>query len=256
MNRLAFIIVLLLPSTCFGQTIAQFCPLNDNAASTTIVATVGTALALAGGKNTNAIPSATGPGNLITASLNFDGTATDYINSSTFFQRANNTAGTFSFWVNLDSVTTQHLAGTTGNGNHRVTIASSTTIEVRDSATTRTYTVPAMATGTWYNVLVTFDTSNNCKVFVNGVESSTGSQTVAAVLSTALARSFVTGMDGRMAWVKRSTSDDSAIAASYYYAEGVPASGAVVKILLQLSDARLRRQTKHFDTYGVYALAP
>ena len=31
---------------------------------------------------------------------------------------------------------------------------------------------------------------------------------------------------------------------------------SVAKILLQLSDARLRRQSKHFATYGVYALTP
>ncbi len=46
--------------------------------------------------------------------------------------------------------------------------------------------------------------------------------------------------------------DGGDIGAMPYAAANKP----VAKILLQLSNARLRKQTKHFDTYGVYALTP
>lgn len=202
------------------MSLTQHWPFNDNAASTTIVATTGTNISLSGGNNTSDLYSPTGPGNLITASLNLNGT-TDYINApGGLISRPLNNAFSISFWVNLDSVTTQHLAGTTSNSNHRYTLASPTSFEVR-TASTFTYAIPTVTTGTWINPLITYDTSNNCRVFLNGVESSSGAQTVGGVSSLVFGRSLATEMDGRMAWVKVWDSDESANAAAIYAEGGV-----------------------------------
>lgn len=54
-------------------------------------------------------------------------------------------------------------------------------------------------------------------------------------------------------WTWATSSDKAAAMASF---KAAASSSAVAKILLQLSDARLRRQSKHFATYGVYSLSP
>lgn len=61
---------------------------------------------------------------------------------------------------------------------------------------------------------------------------------------------------GRIAGVRIYGSDESANLAAIMAEKDSPASSAVMKILQLLSDARAIRQFKHFDTYGVYALAP
>lgn len=214
---------ILLSAPCFGA-LTQHWELDDNAASTTVVATVGTNVALAGGDNTSVVHSTDAPGNLITASFDLDGSA-DYLDTSTLISRALNNAYSLSLWVKFDSVTSQPIFGRVDNANHRMTLANSTTIEVRGTSTL-TYTISAVSTGVWYNILLTFDASNNCRVFVNGTESPTGSQVGTGISSLVIGKSLSSFLDGHVAWVKRFDSDESANAGTIH-AEGVSSGSPV-----------------------------
>jgi len=92
-----------------------------------------------------------------------------------------NYGGAISLWVkpnDLDGI----LLGNTANANVYIRLTNSTTIGVQSAlGTLVNYTVPTMSTGTWYNIIIRFVGSNNVKVYLNGVESSSGSQAQSTV---------------------------------------------------------------------------
>lgn len=108
--------------------------------------------------------------------------------------------------------------------------SSDTAIQVRDStATTRTYAVPSLGTDNWCFLMVTRDTSNNVRVYINGTESSTGSQTLTGTFGT-----FTVGirngtyLDGQVAGLKVYDDDQSANAASIYATENASTSRPII----------------------------
>jgi len=63
-----------------------------------------------------------------------------------------------------------------------IRIFSTTTIQVdSNNSSTTTFTLPVtLTTGVWYHVAVTRDAAGNCNVWLNGVRSTSGNQTVSA----------------------------------------------------------------------------
>lgn len=203
------------------MALTSFWPLDDNAASTTIVATTGSNGTLEGGDNTDA-KDVTGPGNLITAGLALNGTDDAIVVSG--FTLSAGSAGSISIWFRPDSFSIAYLiAANASNANGSISASDSTTIRIRPgiSATGTNFTVPTMSTGTWYHLLVAKDASDNYRVFLNGEESSSGTQvnTNAWAAITRIGRNATAFAAGAFAYAKRFDTDESANAAALY-AEG------------------------------------
>ena len=88
-----------------------------------------------------------------------------------------------SLWFNFDSFSSvQGLILDNSSSVKFMSVDSSTAIRVRDGSNARTYTVPTMSTGTWYHLLLVTQLASptQAKIYLNGTESSTGSQTLNA----------------------------------------------------------------------------
>lgn len=199
------------------MALTHFWKLDDNAASTTVVATVGTNATLLGGDNTSAKHSATGPGTQITSSFDLNGTD-DAIDITGLFSRTSGQAWSVSAWWNRDATGNFGIVGTSGSANGRITSAGDTIIRVTSSDGTGIvdFTV-SFSSGTWYHVLVTHSAGNSLRCFVNGVESVSGAQTFAKTLTVnTIAKQNAVFLNGRIAWVKLFDSDESANVADLY----------------------------------------
>lgn len=194
--------------------------LDDNAASTTVVATIGNNCTLEGGENTSGVQTLSGPGSLAYA-FDLDGNDALVIGGIATINYTNGQEFTFSGWVNLDSLTAQPVWGRNTSSAGSISVLNSTTIRVVSSVATQDYTVPAMSTGTWYHIFITrAQTTNSLRVFLNGVESSTGPQAVAGGFNISRAGRHDTAyLDGRMSQLRFFNNDESANVATYY-AEG------------------------------------
>jgi hypothetical protein len=151
------------------MTLLAHWPLNDNAASTTVVATVGTNGTLNGGDKTLA-----GPGGSITAGLQMNGTD-DYIDvASTGLVFASGDVWSVSWWAKRgDGVEQRWIGGTSfswikGNGGGSVQYTSG-------GGGSKNYTTPSQGTA-WHHFLMTHDASNNVRLWMDGTESSAGTQ--------------------------------------------------------------------------------
>jgi hypothetical protein len=210
------------------MALIQHWKLDDNAASTTVVATVGTNGTLEGGDNTSVKHSATGPGTAITSSFDLNGTddAIDISGASLSF--AAGSAFSLSFWAKWDAATGR-VFGAVGANTNRVIKSSATAFILNASGAANTFTVPSMDTTSWYHVLVTRTTGDAIRLFLDGVESSTGSITVAQTFApTRIGLSNATYNDGKLAWVKVFDSDESANVATLF-AEKDAAGGSSPK---------------------------
>jgi hypothetical protein len=224
--------------------LTQHWKLDDNAASTTVVATAGTNGTLNGGDNTSA-KTVGGPGGSITAGFDFNGTddAVDISAASVSF--ASGTAFSVSFWAEWDASTDSALGNTSNASVSRIYKSSDTTITISDNAGSSTnFTVPSLGTSAWCHVLVA-RTGSSMRVFVNGVESSSGAQTRTGIFAPNRIgqRGGSTFHDGKLAQVKIFNSDESANVATLY-AEGTGGggSGAAVHYYQQQSAVDRDRQ--------------
>lgn len=206
------------------MALTQHWPLNDNAASTTVVATVGNNAALLGGDNTSA-KSVAGPGNLATHGFSLNGTddAIDITGANISF--GSGVACSFSAWFKKVAGVLCIFGTTSATSSNSIRITADTTVIVRPASTGLTYTIPNIADGAWHHILVTRDTSNNWRVFIDGVESVTGSQAGAAAmtLGNTIARVGLVNTDfsdGAFSYLKVFDSDESANVATLY-AEGI-----------------------------------
>lgn len=146
---------------------------QDNAASTTVVATVASNGTLNGGSNTSAI-STTGPGNLYPLALHFDG-SDDYISITNLSASISSTA-TVCLWVKLD-VATPAASAQTGLMGITTTLAShypytdgSAYLGVLRNNRVNSITLPGGVTRTaWHHVAIVTQTgANGWKLYVNG----------------------------------------------------------------------------------------
>lgn len=220
---LPLVLLWLMTSHIFAAVVAHY-ELDDNAASTTVVATVSTDGTLNGGDDTNTLHTTDGPGNEITWSMDLDGSA-DYISVTGTSQTG---AYTDSIWFKYDTITsTPYLIGQ--NGIDRGYYIKSSTVITAAYGTDNDFTVSAMSSGTWYNLIMIRDASDNLHCYLNGTESSTGSiaftgdftrSNVGAKSSSG--RRF----DGKLARYKTWDSDETSNV-SAIYAEGVATGGTV-----------------------------
>lgn len=162
------------------MALIQFWPLNDNAASTTVAATVGTNATLAGGDNTSAKTTA-GPGGSITLGLLLNG-SDDHIN---FAASSVSLPGLMSgsIWFKRTGVVAR-LIGAAITSVGRIFALNDTTIRVvSPGGVNHDFTVPSMGTTNWHHLLVTRNGSDAVQVFLDGVESSTGDLTIAGTFA-------------------------------------------------------------------------
>lgn len=182
---------------------------QDNAASTVVVATVGTDAALVGGDNTSVKASA-GPGTALTNAFDLNGSDDAVDVSAAAISFAGGTALSLALWFWRDGATSNQLLGTSGTGNNSVSFQSATVIRVR-TVVSSDFTVASVSTGAWHHLLVTRTTGNSVRLFVDGVESSTGALSNTATVSyNRIGLSNASFFDGRICDVRVYNSDESA----------------------------------------------
>lgn len=208
--------------------------LDDNAASTTVVATVGSDGTLQGGDNTSD-KATTGPGGSITGALQLNG-SDDYVSLASV-----NPGGTssYSVWFKCDVTASAFtvLGGSSSGANQFIYANSDTTIVTRGGATpSASFTVPAMGT-TWHHLLVVWTNSGvDCRVFLDGTESASGTQATSSNLTLtkigARAATPANFFDGAIAQVKVYNTDESANVATLY-AEGTGGGGSAMPVIFR-----------------------
>ncbi len=202
------------------MALIQHWALNDNAASTTVVATVGNNGTLAGGDNTSVKYTVDGPGGSITACFDLNGTDDAVTITGAALNFASGAAWSVSAWCNFDATTGTIIGLSSQASTHRIIKSTDAQILVRGSSGGITFTTPSLGTTNWHHILVTHDTSNNVRVFIDGTESSSGTQALAGTFGPdSLARTSTAFYDGRLAWVKVFDSDEAANVGTLY-AEG------------------------------------
>jgi hypothetical protein len=201
---------------------------QDNAASTVVVATVGTNGTLLGGDNTSALSQADGPGTAYPRSLLLDGLA-DYIDfTASAVSFASGTAFSLAFWAKPTAIAgTPPVIGITGATTSRIRISAANTIVTL--ATQATFAlVNACVNSVWQHFLVTRTAGNSVRAFLDGVESSTGAQARAETFApTWIGRGNTGYYPGRIADVRVYNSDESSNVAAIM-AEADLAGGAVL----------------------------
>lgn len=218
------------------MALTQHWQLDDNAASTTVVATVGTNATLEGGDNTSVLHDTSTPGGSITASLHLNGTDDKIDISGAGVTFGNNTAWSFSIWFKADVTTgTPSIWTPLATQAGSIYRGSDTVIRYQTpGAVDFSWTVSAMGTANWHHLLVTCTAGRAMRVFLDGTESSTGTQTPANTSITPVrigGRSAAGFWDGFFAWAKVFNSDESANVATLY-AEGVTSGGAVIPVFM------------------------
>lgn len=177
-------------------------PLNDNAASTTVVATVGANGTLLGGDNTS-VKSTTGPGTGIPLAFDLNGTDDAIDISAAAFSRTAGQEWTASAWVNKDGTGNYGIFGINGATTSRITFVGTTTIRVTGAGGTSVDFAFTFSTATWYNIVVTHTSGDVIRCYSNGVESATGALSLAQTFApTRVGNQNTVFMDGRMAMAK------------------------------------------------------
>jgi hypothetical protein len=154
--------------------------LDDNAASTTVVATVGNNGTLGGGENTSAKHTVVswGPSGSITSAFDLNGTD-DVVSIDVGSPDISVMEFALSIWAKLDAVP-GYLVGTAGSDADSFGVLDDTTVRFRSNVTDIAFTVPSLGTTNQHHFVVTRDSLNFVRVYVDGVESSTGAQSLAA----------------------------------------------------------------------------
>jgi hypothetical protein len=271
---LTLILIVVLQPSSYAALTAHW-TLQDNAGNFTVAAAVGSGGTLEGGSFTSAVSNTPGPSSTLTRYFLLDGTD-DYVSATTGNTGAtqNKAILTLCCWFKVASGDT--------TGNHRLIFANNGTVlgttRVLLGINTSGQLACAARAGdgesaqaktssssyddnTWHHAAAVIDYANDTiTLYIDGASvSSTGtiSFTGSASSNTASLSVYLGKTQsgefykGGFADCRIYDSDESANLGSIM---GV--SNPVAKILLQLSDARLRRQSKHFATYGVYALTP
>ena len=124
----------------------------------------------------------------------FDG-STSYMDLPSVPTGTDTGVASWSVWFNADSLVNRiflgNKVGLTGSNKSLFYIVTSTSIKMRDETSAGvTFAVPAMSVGTWYNVITTRDSSNDVRLYLNGIESATGalSQSASFVFDRIAAR--------------------------------------------------------------------
>lgn len=88
------------------------------------------------------------------------------------------TDGTWSFWVNTNTLVSKMIAGSSVSNKGFLFLANATTLRLfTQPSATKNFTVPTMLINTWYYVTVT-RSGDSFNVYLNDTVSSTGAQTL------------------------------------------------------------------------------
>jgi hypothetical protein len=208
---------------------------QDNAASTTVVATVGTNGTLEGGDNTSVLSVVDGPGTALPRSLAFNGTDDRVDIAAASLSFSSGAAFTFAAWMKLPSGSAGFLIGLSTASTNRVR-TTGTALRLTTNANSD-FTTNTTADGAWHHVLVSRTSGNSVRAFVDGVESSTGALTNSGFWGpNRLAYTGDGYMPGRLCDVRIYNSDESANVAAIM-AEKDTAGGS--KLLLRLQEEGL-----------------
>jgi hypothetical protein len=202
---------------------------DDNAASTTVLATTGTNIA-SGSGNTSTLR-ATGPGGSYPYSFLLNGSTQFLDAAAAALAIPTSTAFSVSAWINVSSFTNAAIAGVPAAANPGILFLTTTTLNVRSlTAVSQNYAYSARSTGVWYNVLVTRTAGNSVRTFINGTESSTGAVAQSGSFSfTVFGRRNTNYLPGSICGIKVYDSDESANAATLFN-EGKPQNTVVPSI--------------------------
>jgi len=216
------------------MALTQHWKCDDNAASTAVVATVGTNGTLAGGDNTSAITVVDGPGTALTRSLDLDGTNDTIDISASSISFASGAAWSVMAWIKFDALgTNRAIFGVSAAGTSRVIVLGAGNV-VRVSGSADSDFTVSLTTGVWYHVAVTHTAGNATRVFIDGTESSTGSVTKAETFApTFIGRANAFRMHGPICDVRVYNSDESANLATIMAEKDLAASntGAFFSLL-------------------------
>ncbi len=207
------------------MALIQYWKCDDNAATTVVVATVGTNGTFTG-EATTSVRSSTGPGGLFLLSFDLDGT-NDYVDillsAPTFADAA---AFSVSLWFTSDAQL-DPLIGITAGSNSRIAFNSATGLGVTStSVTSETYTTANISSG-WHHILVARNTSNQTSAYVDGVASVSNPKTIGGtVIYNCFGRRNTVYHNGKIAGVKIFNSDETANVATLF-AEGKPQNTVV-----------------------------
>ena len=103
--------------------------------------------------------------------LSFDG-VNDYLSFTSLIQT---TKFTLSYWFNqVNTNSVQSHFGKSADNNEFIGTLNNTVIRYLMAGGQLDFTVPTMSNNTWYNVVITRDSSNDLRLYLNGVESSAG----------------------------------------------------------------------------------
>lgn len=272
----AFVAWLSFAGVSSAALVAQW-ELQDNAATATIVATVGTDGGLSG-DNSSSLTGTPGPGTVLTRYLAFNGVDDIVVASSGNGGIIRNKAFvTVACWFQTTTgdttgIHTLMIATRNVGGNSRAGLFLDTNGQLLcyaragdgESAQIKTST-SSYDDGSWHHAAAVIDyAGDTITLYVDGVsvaQSGSVAFTATATSDTDSANVYLASgvgterLKGKLADCRFYDSDESANIGTIMAEAGL-GSSPVAKILLQLSDARLRKQSKHFDTYGVYALTP
>lgn len=204
----------------FSMDLIQYWPLNETS-GTTITASTGNNGTYARDASNTTIA---GPGTAFTLAQNFNGT-TDYGDiSAASLSFASGTALSVSGWIKKDGAS-GILIGQAAGAQGRVVIASDTTITVQFGNSV-TWTVAALGTSGWHHILMTRNTSNLVRLFLDGVEQTnvtSGTTTKAETFApNAIGRQNTNFCDGKLSNIKIYNTDESNNAATLFAEANLP----------------------------------
>jgi hypothetical protein len=213
------------------MTLLAHWKLDDNAASSVVVATVGANGTLVGGDNTN-LKRVTGPGVGIPYGMNFNG-VDDYVDiSAQAFSVADLQAYSVSFWARWAAISNvSSILGDPTSNNSRIRKILATTTRIYNSGSTVSVTFTHQDTTTvWRHYLFARNAGvNQIGCWVDGVFSSSGILGLSGGYApTRIGFGGGAFNNGEIAWIKLFDSDESAnVAALYAEKDGATGEGNV-----------------------------
>ena len=185
---------------------------QDNAASTTIVASVGTDASVDGGANTSTLSVLDGPGSNFPRSLQFSGASYAINISNSLLSFASTVPVSICAWMKFTSLATnQPLMGQGSGTSGRFALNNTPQALTTFTGSDHTWSLPALTTGVWQHVFFSRAASNAVRVFLSGVESVTGSITIAETFGPNYAGKYGnTRLNGKICDIRVYNSDESA----------------------------------------------
>lgn len=161
---------------------------------------------------------ASGPGGLIPRGQSFTPASSDAVDiSAAGVSFASNAAFSVGAWMENDATGSTAVVGMPSSTLPAIRKQTDTAFQVASDIDQKQFIVPSQGTTDWHHVLITRTTGNSCRVFVDGVESSTGALALVGVFApTRIGVRSGVFADATFADVRIWDTDESANAAALY----------------------------------------